>query len=317
MKYVCKGEDGPLHESETKSLSAGHDPDGGYLIPQDLSNRIIEDITDHSTMRQLAQVIEISTDAVEMLADKGGADVGWVAETAERPETSTPELIKIRIPVHELYAKPRATQKLLDDARIDVESWLAGKIGHKMSELENRAFIQGDGGGKPKGFLDYQVNFDNNPAWGSLQGIKTGRNGGFGEASGGDLLIDIVNSLNPHYLNGSSWLMSRLAVGEVRKLKDKNNNYLWQNGLNGDFSPTLLGYPVAISDDMPNPSADHPTCSIAFGNFKEGYQIVDRQGTRVMRDPFSSKPYVEFYTTRRVGGDVVNFNAIKLLSFSQ
>ncbi len=314
--YVRKGDEGALQALEGKSLSAGYDPDGGYLVPDYLSDRIIKDVSDHSAMRRLSQVVSISTDAVEMLIDRKGADAGWVGETDARPETSTPELAKIRIPVHEMYAKPKATQKLLDDSRIDVENWLAGKVAHKMSEMENHAFTHGNGEGKPKGFLDYEIKIGAAAEWGKIQGVKTGKNGAFADANGSDALIDLLNCLKPGYLSGAVWLMSRTAMSEVRKLKDKNGHYLWHNGLDGDFRPRLLGYPVELSDEMPKLNAAAKAYSIAFGNFKEGYQIVDRSGTRVLRDPFSSKPYVEFYTTRRVGGDVVNSDALKVLEFS-
>lgn len=316
LSYVTKGDDSQLLNLEAKSLSAGSDPDGGYLVPDVLHLDIERDLRMSSVMRRLARVIQISTDSVELLVSEGDAEAGWVAETEARKETDTPKLVKIKIPVHELYAKPRATQKLLDDSRVDVESWLAKKIAAKMSQLENQAFVLGDGANKPTGILKYELDFAG-VSKGKLQGFKTGKKGGFSDArAAGDILIDMVNSMKPELLNGSVWLMSRSAHGELRKLKDANGNYLWQPGIEEDARPRLLGYPVEVSDNMPGLTKDDATSAVIFGNFKEGYQIVDRAGIRVLRDPFSVKPYVEFYTTCRVGGDVVNNEAFKVLSFT-
>ncbi len=316
INYVTKGDESQLLQLEAKSLSAGSDPDGGYLVPDVLHMDIERDLRQSSTMRRLARVIQISTDSVELLVSEGDAEAGWVAETAERPETGTPKLIKLKIPVHELYAKPRATQKLLDDSRVDVENWLSKKIASKLTQLENQAFVKGDGANKPTGILKYELDFTG-PSKGKLHGFKTGKKGGFlNAATAGDLLIDMINEMKPELLNGCVWLMSRAAHGEIRKLKDSNGNYLWQPGIEHDARPRLLGYPVEVSDEMPGLTKDEASSAVIFGNFKEGYQIVDRAGIRVLRDPFSVKPYVEFYTTCRVGGDVVNHDAFKVLSFT-
>lgn len=316
ISYVTKGDESQLLNMESKSLSAGSDPDGGYLLPEMLCFDIERDLRQTSTMRRLARVIQISTDAVELLVSEGNAEAGWVAEADARGDTATPKLVKIKIPVHELYAKPRATQKLLDDSKVDVEEWLSKKIAARMTQLENQAFINGDGANKPTGVLKYELDFTG-PSKGKLQGFKTGKKGAFLNAtSAGDTLIDMVNAMKPELLNDCVWLMSRSAHGEIRKLKDSNGNYLWQPGIEQDSRPRLLGYPVEVSDDMPAMVKDEATSSVIFGNFKEGYQIVDRAGIRVLRDPFSVKPYVEFYTTCRVGGDVVNADAFKVLSFT-
>lgn len=300
---------------ETKSLSVGSEANGGFLVPRLMASEMVTVLTEGSVMRQLAKVITISTDAVEMLVDKNHADAGWVAETAERQETATPELAKIRIPVHEMYAKPKATQKLLDDSSINVEQWLSEKVAARMATMENQSFLTGDGQNKPKGFLTCELSV--RPEWGKLQMIATGANGGFAQGTiAGDALIELVNSLNPGYLTGAKWLMSRSALSLLRKIKDTTGNYLWHPGLDGAAPSKLLGYEVVVSDDMPALNGERATPSVAFGNFKEAYTIVDRQGTRVLRDPYSAKPYVEFYVTRRVGGDLVNTEALKILNFA-
>lgn len=316
MDYIRKGVDAPLHHYEQKSLSTTTDRDGGYLVPSGLHDRLYSTLQSTSIMRSLANVREISSSALEMLIDKDSADAGWVAETEEREETKTPELAKMRIPVHEMYARPRATQKLLDDANVNVEDWLAQKIAQKMATMENEAFLQGDGDNKPKGILSYETCSLRDWEWGKLEETPSGEDGGFPDEGAANVLLDLFHSLKAPYLTGASWIMSRATQGILRTLRDPDNHqYLWQPPLAGVPTPTLLGYPIHLCDDMPSLVAGVPSKSILFGNFQEGYQIVDRTGMRVLRDPYSSKPYVEFYTTRRVGGDVLNFEAIKVLNF--
>ncbi|MBM3467893.1 MAG: phage major capsid protein [Alphaproteobacteria bacterium] len=304
--YIRKGEEG----FEQKALSSLNDASGGYLIPHGMLDKIHSTMSVASPMRSLSRITSISTDALELLIEKGTADVGWVAETADRPETRTPELQKIRIPVHQIYAKPRASQKLLDDSSVDIESWLAEKIAEKMILTENTAFINGDGNGKPKGFLTYEKVQVGKGEWGKIEAFQS-RNG----LTDGDILLDIFHALKAHYLNGATWVMSRSALAAIRKLKDGNRHYLWQPNISENTPASLLGYPVFIADEMPALDINEPSTSIAFGNFKQAYQIVDRAGLHVLRDPFSTKPYVEFYATKRVGGDVVNFDALKFIHF--
>ncbi len=316
MSYIRKGLDMPLQAYEAKSLSTTSEEDGGYLVPSGLQERLYATLQATSVMRSLASVRSISTSVLELLIDKDEADAGWIAETADRVETETPELSKVRIPVHEMYAKPRATQKLLDDAFLNVEEWLAQKISQKMAAMENAAFLMGDGNNKPKGILAYDTSVRAEWEWGEWEEIKTGANGGFVEDLGGLSLQDLFFSLKPQYLPGSSWLMSRSAQAAIRKLTDEDGRFLWELPLGGSLHPTLLGYPVVICDDVPSLVKGTASKSVLFGNFKEAYQIVDRTGTRILRDPYSSKPYVEFYTTRRLGGAALNFEALKVLNFA-
>lgn len=316
MDYIRKGLDTPLHLYERKALSTTTDRDGGYLVPSGLHDRLYSTLQATSVMRPIASVREISTSVLELLIDKDTADAGWVSETQERGETRTPDVAKIRIPVHEMYSKPRATQKLLDDALLNVEEWLSQKIAQKMAAMENVAFIQGEGANSPRGILSYETALKAEWRWGRIEEIRTGVNGDFLEDAGEIQLQDIFFSLKPSYLPGASWLMSRSAQARIRRLKDsESGRYLWEPPLAGVMTPTLLGYPVSVSDDMPPLVRGETSKAIIFGNFKEGYQIVDRSGIRVLRDPYSAKPYVEFYTTRRVGGDVLNFEALKILNF--
>lgn len=307
--------DQDLHSYEAKSLSSQSGQEGGFLIPSGLSDTLQSVLNSTSVMRQIANVREITTDALELLMDKDMADAGWAQETAVRDETATPEFVKIRIPVHEMYARPRATQKLLDDVTLNIEEWLSEKIAQKMFAMENASFINGDGQGKPKGLLAYESVAKDAWAWGKFEHVISGADGAFGDA-GVDTLYDVMNALKPQYVPGACWLMSRSAQASLRKLRDSNDNrHVWQPALVEGATPTLLGCPVYTSDDMPSLVSGTESVSLAFGNMKEAYQIVDRQGIHVLRDPYSSKPYVEFYTTRRVGGDVVNFEALKFIKF--
>ena len=307
LAYLRKGHDVSA-EIERKALSVNSDPDGGYLVHADMNGRIVTKIFETSPVRQFANVITISTDALEGSYDLEEASAGWVNETGARTETNTPQLGAWRIPVHELYAKPKATQKLLDDAVVNIEAWLAGKIADKLSRLEATAFVSGDGVGKPRGFLTYAAGTSHK----QIEQIATGANGGFAASGGADKIFDFIYSLKEAYLANARWAMGRLALAKVRQLKDDQKQYLWTPGL-GAAPSTLAGYPIAMFEDMPVPATN--SLSIALADWSEAYQIVDRQGIRTLRDPYSSKPYVEFYTTKRVGGDVLNFEAIKLLKF--
>ncbi len=299
---------------EEKALSST-DEEGGYLIPQIIGKEINDVIRSESVMRQLATSLTISGDSIDLLVSKDEADGGWAGETEERNETNTPKLTKIKIPVHEMYAKPRATQKLLDDAKLDIETWIASKVASKMSRMENYAFIHGTGEKQPRGFLTYPLSYGT-AEWGEIQAFRTGVAGEFPAENAIDILIDTVNSLKPQYLAGGKWLMSRSAVAAISKLKDRNGLPLWNADLNTKANATLLGYPVLICDDMPAINNEEGKPAIAFGNFEQAYYIIDRFDTRIMRDPYSAKPYIEFYTTRRVGGDVVNFEALKVITFT-
>jgi HK97 family phage major capsid protein len=308
MDYVRKGQEDP--SLQVKALTSASDASGGILIPKPVIDKIHSTLQSYSSLRSIARVKEISTDALELLLDKGHADVGWVAETAERPETTTPEFAKLRIPVHQVYAKPRASQKLLDDACIDLESWLIAKIADRMAEAENQTFVSGDGTNKPKGFLTYPTVALGDGRWGSFEEIRSGKDGIIDDP---DIMMKLFHALKPQYLKGAVWLMSRSTCAAVRQLKDAHGQYLWQPGLLAGTPSSLLGHPVIISDDMPALTRGTVSKAIAFGNWYEGYQIVDRSGISLLRDPYSAKPYVEFYATKRVGGDVINFDAIKIV----
>jgi HK97 family phage major capsid protein len=299
---------------EIKALSVGSDPDGGYWVTPDMSGRIAQLVRETSPMRQVAGIVTIGSDALEGINDLNEATSGWVGETEARTETTAPKTGEYRIPVHEQYAEPRATQKLLDDALFNVEEWLSGKIAERLSRMENTAFVNGNGVRQPRGFMTYAAGTPTASAFSVIEQIPTGASGAFAATNPGDALISLVYSLKSAYRDKAVFMMKRATLAEVRKLKDGSDNYLWQPDFQVKQGGTLLGFDVVEAEDMPAIGAS--SLSIAFGDFNAGYQIVDRQGIRILRDSFTAKPYVKFYTTKRVGGDVVNFEAIKLLKFA-
>lgn len=297
---------------ECKSLNMSDDT-GGYLLEDKVLLEINKEMEFLSPMRKISKITSVSTNALDVLVDTKTPEAGWVSENDKRKETASPEMEKIRIPVSEIYAKPMANQQLLDDAKINVEKWLVNKIAEKIAAIEDAAFINGDGVNKPKGFLSYERSKDEK--FGSLQCFNTGAAGDFlDEKAAADLLIKVTCSIKPKYVKNAKWIMSRSAFEVIRKIKYKSN-YLWQPSFSDAAPATLLGYPVVIDDNMPQLVSGSASISVAFGDFSNGYQIVDRQNFSLMRDPFSMKPFVEFYATKRVGGGVVDFDAIKLIYF--
>lgn len=306
--FIRKGEE-VMGVEERKALSVGADPDGGYVVNPDLSGRIVMKVFESSPMRAYAAVQVISSDALEGLFDLNEASSGWVGETDSRAETNTPQLGKWRIPTYELYAKPKATQKLLDDASINMEAWLASKVAEKFARDEANAFVVGNGVNKPRGFLTYG---SGTTLPGTIEQFPSGVNGALAATpDGGDVLINALYGLKQQYRANATWFMNRASTRLVRKAKDSNGSYIWVPGIAAGQPASLLGYPVAAFEDMPDPATN--SLSIAVGDMREAYQIVDRLGIRTLRDPYSAKPYVEFYTTKRVGGDVINFESIKLV----
>lgn len=305
--YLRKGMDAGLEALESKSLSVGSNQDGGYFVTQEISDTVARRIYESSPMRQLAMVQTISSDALDVIEDAGDADAAWASETAARIDTATPTIGKHTISVHEMYAQPKATQKLLDDAAINVESWIAEKVADKFARMEANGFIAGTGIGQPKGILSYA----DGTGFGQIERINSGSNG----AVTADGLIALFYSLKEDYARGATFLMNRSVLQSVRLLKEATTDqYLWQPGLAAGAPDTLLGVPVAQAADMPIASTDG--LCVALADFKQAYLIVDRIGLRILRDPFTDKPFVKFYTTRRVGGEVVNTDAIKLMTLT-
>lgn len=315
VKHMRLGKDA-LDADELKAMSIGSDADGGYLVTPDTTGRMVKKIFETSDIRAIANVQAISSDKLEGSEDLEEAGAGWVGETETRSETTTPKLGEWEIPVHEMYAEPRATQRLLDDASVDVEMWLGDKVGMRFGRIENLAFVKGNGIRKPRGFASYEVAADDGSGvdWGKIGFVKSGANGAFAASNPADRIYDLIGLVKAAYLMGSTFVTKRQVITLIRKFKDGDGQYLWQPSLQMGQPEQLAGYPIVRAEDLDAPAAG--SLSLWFGNFMEGYQIVDRQGTSVLRDPYTSKPFVKFYSTRRVGGGVVNFEAIKAMQFS-
>lgn len=288
------------------ALQVASDPDGGYTVKTAISDQVLKIIYETSPLREVATVETIGTSEIEIPIDDGEADCGWVGETDSPTETNTPQLGVQRIPVHEIYAMPKATQKLLEDSSVDIERWLATKIAEKFARTEATAFVSGNGVKKPRGFLSY--------AAGSTRGTIEQVNSGNANLVVFDGLINLITALKEPYHGGASFLMRRATEGSLLTLKDGQGQYLWRPGLEAGKPNVLLGYPVKQAADMPAASAGN--LPVGFGNWKQGYTIVDRLGITVLRDPLTAKPFVLFYSRKRVGGDVTNYEAIKLLLVS-
>ena len=312
--YVRTGREQTLRPLETKALSAGSDPDGGYLVPEETEAGIMRRLSSVSPIRAIAGIRQVSAATYKKPFSVSGPQTGWVGETAARPETTAPTLAELSFPAMELYAMPAATASLLDDAAVDIDAWIAEEVEAAFAEQEGAAFVNGDGQNKPTGFLNVPRVAEASWAWGSLGTLATGEAGGFPALAPGDVLLDLIYALKSGYRQNARFVMNRKTQGALRKLKDGDGTYLWQPPVSAGGAATLMNFPVTEAEDMPDIGIGAP--AIAFGDFKRGYLVVDRLGVRILRDPYSAKPYVLFYTTKRVGGGVQDFDAIKLLTFS-
>lgn len=314
--YLRSGDDDALRglPVEEKSLSTAVSADGGYLVDPQTADQITGVLRGASSIRGIANVVQVESTAYDVLVDHTDIGAGWASETGSAAETGTPQVERISIPLHELSALPKASQRLLDDTAFDVEGWLATRIADKFSRAEGVAFISGDGVDKPKGFLTYSAVDNSSWTWGDLGYVATGATGDFDGIDPADAIVDLVYSLGARYRANASFVMNSKTAGAVRKMKDADGRFLWSDGLAAGEPARLMGYPVLIAEDMPDIAAD--ATAIAFGDFSAGYTVAERPDLRILRDPFSAKPHVLFYATKRIGGDVSDFAAIKLLKFS-
>lgn len=311
MKLVRKG-DAVLGDAERKALSVGSDADGGYFVHPDMSGRMVQKQFETSPMRAYASVQTISTDTLKGVYDNDEAEIFWEGETQSPQTGDTPQVGEWAIPVHEMRTILRATQKQLEDAEINAEEWLINKGGSKMARAENTTFVTGTGVGRPRGILTYP---DGTDLTNSIQRFKTGVDGDFAAAPNGtDKLRTMMASLKSNYRGAATFFMNRTTEGEVLLLKDSDGRPLWQPSVQAGTPSALMGRPIALFEDMPD--TDTGALAIAYGDMRQAYQVVDRLGISILRDPFSYKPYVGFYLRKRVGGDVINGEALKLLEFS-
>lgn len=310
--YVRHGDVSALAQIEAKSMSVGVAADGGYIAPPELDRMIEARLTQVSPMRQIATVRTTGANVFKKPISLTNAGTGWASETGDRDQTTTPSLAVIEFKPGEIYANLAATQTLLDDAYVNLEEWIAGEVENAFAGQERAAFISGTGTNQPKGFLNYTIAANASAVWGEVGYIASGAAGAFASSDPVDKLIDLVYAPKAEYRQNARFVMNRKTVAAIRKLKDEAGSYIWT--LDSGGGATVLGYPITEMEDMPDIGAN--AHAIAFGDFARFYLIVDRAGVRVLRDPFTAKPYVLFYVTKRVGGGVQNFDAVKVMKFA-
>jgi HK97 family phage major capsid protein len=311
--YLRSGDDDGLRglELEGKALNTSIAADGGYLVDPQTADAIQGTLSSTASIRSIANVVNVDATSFDVLVDHSEMGAGWATETSAVAETGTPQIERISIPLHELSALPKASQRLLDDSAFDIEGWLAGRIADKFARSEANAFINGNGVDKPTGFLTHPTIDNDSWTWGNIGYVPSGTAGGITRA---DAIVDLVYALGAGYRANGTFVMNSKTAGHVRKLKDNDGRFVWVDGLAVSEPARLMGYRVLIAEDMPDIADD--TMAIAFGDFGAGYTVAERPDLRVLRDPFSAKPHVLFYATKRVGGAVSDFAAIKLLKFA-
>ena len=314
--YIRSGDDDALRglELEGKAMSTAVAADGGYLVDPQTAETVKAVLRSTASIRQIANVVNVEATAYDVLIDHGELETGWADELSASTETGTGQLERITIPLHELSALPKVSQRLLDDSAFEVEGWLAGRIADKFARAEAASFISGNGVNKPTGFLTKPLVANDTWSWGNIGYVASGVDGDFETGGPGDSIIDLVYALGAEYRANASFVMNSKTAGAVRKIKDADGRFLWSDGLSAGEPARLLGYPVLIAEDMPDIVTG--AAAIAFGDFSAGYTVAERPDLRILRDPFSAKPNVLFYATKRVGGDVSDFAAIKVLRFS-
>jgi HK97 family phage major capsid protein len=314
--YLRSGDDDGLRglTLEGKAMSTAVAADGGYLVDPQTSERIQSLLLSTSSLRSVANVVQVEATSFDVIVDRSEVGSGWATETAATTETATPVIERISIKLHELAAMPKASQRLLDDSAFDVEGWLAEKIATRFVRAEAAAFINGDGVDKPKGILLPTKVADASWTWGNIGYVPTGAAADFATTNPADCIISLVYALGADYRANGTFLMNSKTVGAVRKMKDGDGRFLWSDGLAAGEPSRLMGYPVVVSEDMPDIAAN--AYAIAFGDFRSAYTIAERPDLRILRDPFSAKPNVLFYANKRVGGDITDFAAVKLLKIA-
>jgi len=315
-RFMRKGVEDGLGELQAKAYNITTDGDGGYAVPEELDRDILSKLVDVSPIRQIATVRTVSTSDYKKLVNIHGTSSGWVDEDDARTATNSSSFSQVTPFMGELYAYPQATQQMLEDVFFNAEQWIVDEVSTEFSRVEGAAFVTGDGTKKPKGFLSYTTaaTADSSRAFGTLQHIVSGAAADWAASNPQDKLMDVVYALKAGFRTNARWVMNKGILGEIRKFKATDGSYLWRPGLEAGQPDTLLGYGITEAEDMPAKAAN--ALSIAFGDFRRGYLIVDRIGTQTLRDPYTNKPYVGFYVRKRVGGCVVDSEAIKLLKFS-
>ena len=314
--YLRHGDDEGLRSLmlEGKALNTAVPGDGGFLVDPRTADTVKSMLVATGSIRSIASVVTVDATSFDVLIDRSDVGTGWVTETGSVSETATPLIERISIRLHQLAAMPKASQRLLDDSAFDVEGWLAEKIASRFIRSESAAFVNGDGVDKPKGFLLPAKVANSTWTWGSLGYVASGAAADFPTTNAVDCIVNLVYALAAPYRANATFVMNSKTAGAVRKMKDADGRFMWADGLAVAEPPRLMGYPVLICEDMPDIAAN--AHAIAFGDFAAGYTIAERTDLRILRDPFSAKPHVLFYATKRVGGDISDYAAIKLLKFA-
>lgn len=313
LKWVRKGDDAGLADIERKAMNVGTPADGGYAVPIQQDRDIMRLLTDLSPMRQVCRVMTVGTEDYRKLVNLGGTASGWVGETDARPATAGPTLAQLKPSFGELYANPEVTQKALDDIFFDVESELSQDISESFAVLEGKAFLSGTGTNQPVGLLTAKTSADADSAraFGTVQHIATGVADNFPAKDPADVLIDLIYSMKAGYRTGAQFMVNSMTLATMRKWKDGQGNYIWQPAMQNGQPGSIFGYGYVTNEDMP--SAGAGAIPVVFANFQQAYIIFDRVGIRSLRDPYTNKPFVGFYTTKRVGSMIANTQAVKFL----
>lgn len=313
LKWVRKGDDAGLADIERKAMNVGTPADGGYAVPIQQDRDIMRLLTDLSPMRQVCRVMTVGTEDYRKLVNLGGTASGWVGETDARPATAGPTLAQLKPSFGELYANPEVTQKALDDIFFNVEGELSQDISESFAVLEGKAFLSGTGTNQPVGLLTAKTSAeaDSARAFGTVQHIATGVADNFPAKDPADILIDLIYSMKAGYRTGAQFMVNSMTLATMRKWKDGQGNYIWQPAMQNGQPGSIFGYGYVTNEDMP--SAGAGAIPVVFGNFQQAYVIFDRVGIRSLRDPYTNKPFVGFYTTKRVGSMIANTQAVKFL----
>ncbi len=315
--YMAKGNDTGLAALEQKALaiSTNAGADGGYAVPKVIDSMMEALVVNISPIRSLANVVQTSTNDYHKLVNLKGASSAVAAETGARAATNTPTLADITINAYDIYANPQATQQMLDDVFFNAEAWLADELAEEFGRQEGSLFISGTGSSQPKGLLapTLVATADASRAFGSVEFVGTGVSGAFPASNPSDILLTLASKVKARYRQNAKWVLNKATLFTIAAFKDTGGRYIFNPIAAPNVPATLLGYEVVEAEDMPTIAAS--SYSVLFGDFKRAYTIVDRIGTRVIRDPFSNKPYIGFYTTKRIGGSVVNTEAYKALKF--
>jgi HK97 family phage major capsid protein len=311
--YLRKGLEAGV---EAKAFTISNPAEGGFAVPREIDAMIQATLRDISPIRRVAQVVNVGSAQYRKLVSLNNVASGWVSETAARPETASIQFAEVVPPMGELYANPSASQAMLDDAMFDLEAWLAEEVAREFARAEGAAFVSGSGTNQPRGFLTGTPTTqpDGTRPFGTLQYLPTGVAGDFPATNPQDRILDLIHLLRPAYRQNAVFVGSSATFARIRKMKDSTGAFIWQSAMSKGQPDLLFGYPVVEAEDMPAIAPN--SFALAFGDFGAGYIIAERAETRILRDPFSNKPYVHFYATKRVSGSVLNSEAIKLLRFA-